>query len=1509
MLGRVRRGSFLGQMPKPNTLGGWSGDEAQQIEKSRKKEADRGLIELHASFGLPWLFSVSSSIPPLGLSLSLPTPGVSGFMSSTSREYSCDCPRYCKRPTPVSKATYYSHAPYRPRQETLSRALEQPAALLGHFTGVQDRAAPQIPDNLQPPRKRQKLSLDRDSDSESASSDGGDGGLASMQLSDDPPPFAVGDSDGFGQTLEDKDDIADPGSIANPQDDLDGPATPPVLTPPESPRPESPPPPAIILHDPPPPLPASIHEKLSKVEDPDNYAVAGCDHPDVSGRNLAPDTSDKYLRALFCVMEAKSENEHAKLRLETGVSKPALFSALPRTIPVPGCYAMDIMHLIINIFDLFLGLWRGTLECDAADHIEKWPWAVLTGETWKNHGKDVENARPYLPGSFDRPPRNIAEKISSGYKAQEQLTYFFALGPGLLYGLLPDVHWRNYCKIVRGYRIIYQRKIPREELLESYKLFMEGVEEFEQIYYQRMTSRIHFCRQSIHQLFHLPFEPTRVGPGAYYSQFTMERTIGNLGQELKQHSTPYANLSQRGCRRAQVNSLKSMIPDLEPVEKLPRGSEDLGDGYVLLRAKDEYNQVIHGAQGDAIQDYLEAVTGEASPANFRPSLQRWARLRLPNGQIARCAWKEKQKALNKVRMSRNVQFLDASDEERYGEIQFFFQAEVEEEILTLALIDPYSAPDHDLLEASYKTLWVCEQLDDTDLEVVEVNSISSVVGMVPFDEDRVFVVHKMGLEIGSMGGVEEDDAEIASKLWFRTRPYEARDRIRKAVHRLAGSFFPLPRRPVCPGAPAMNPTWEPDLSPLMLTRNIASLDFQRPSPAPSSLSNTSSRYDSRLAASSTVVSPELSNHPLTSSESFTPQTRRTSIDSFDSSGEDFWSKNPRGRPAVPTMPWNPSIADATHQQLVDNRNLQYLKLQDANTQLHEHVEKITVAYNQLNAKYDTLSTAYSLLVDKVADRLSAPPPAHSPQSSVLPISSSDSKEHLRVLEKEQYPKINYWTEEEYLKEAQRRKKDKGLASMSDAQAQRGSRRLLVDDTNVMLWFVEDSEGSTTSGTTLKQARNLARHIWAYLDTLGLAPARWNDSTSLARDYYVSEMRLKFPELRYCALDYKSHRIATAIYPGWRSSRSKNPKDEPSVLEDLAAETISSGTKRDATEPAIDEPLPKKQKTRAKKSKSKAEVPAPVQTGEDPVTASLGTESASPVVAPPAPSPIAAPTSNNDPITQPPSGNSIHQNAVASSSAAQSSANGLLALASAAAATAPAPPTPTITQAVPVTATSVVDDPLLASQRVSAALGASVGPNTRSDFVQKTVEKREAKKGKAKAKKSVSAAPADETAPAPANKVIYLRPSNTSKSARTIGKVTKADFDAHYRGLPAETLKCSVVAHMDISPSGAENSFPSLSWSLSLLFMSAFSPPCTLGIGSMETDRAAWGGAGQNPADGAKRGGSMILDWCRDGSREVQIGEEKRETAKFLDLPLFGSIFLAGILTGDEEWIRNTADLG
>lgn len=94
--------------------------------------------------------------------------------------------------------------------------------------------------------------------------------------------------------------------------------------------------------------------------------------------------------------------------------------------------------------------------------------------------------------------------------------------------------------------------------------------------------------QSIHALLHLVPEAIRVGPLGLVAQWAMERTIGNLGQEIKQPSNPYANLAQRGLFRAQVNVLKAMIPDLEPeTSSIPRGGViwDLGIIFCVLRMR------------------------------------------------------------------------------------------------------------------------------------------------------------------------------------------------------------------------------------------------------------------------------------------------------------------------------------------------------------------------------------------------------------------------------------------------------------------------------------------------------------------------------------------------------------------------------------------------------------------------------------------------------------------------------------------------------------------------------------------------------------------------------------------------------------------------------------------------------------------------------------------------------------------------------------------------------------
>jgi hypothetical protein len=313
------------------------------------------------------------------------------------------------------------------------------------------------------------------------------------------------------------------------------------------------------------------------------------------------------------------------------------------------------MHLVsLNIPELLIDLWRGTIDCDKDDNWRTWDWAVLQGETWRTHGKAVASMTPYLPGSFDRPPRNPAEKINSGYKAWEYLMYIFGLGPGLFYGVLPTKYWKNLCKLVFALRIIHQHEILADELRDAYIAILDFVVEFEEIFCQRLVSRIHFVRPCLHTIIHAAHEVIRAGPGMIASQWTMERIIGDLGGEIRQPSKPYANLSQRAVRRCQVNALKAMIPNLEePQGSLPRGAQDVGDGYILLRAREKNASRMHGPEAAALRAYLRDE-GQDLSDNYDLSVHRWARLRVPTGQIARSLWKESLKPINQVRMARNV---------------------------------------------------------------------------------------------------------------------------------------------------------------------------------------------------------------------------------------------------------------------------------------------------------------------------------------------------------------------------------------------------------------------------------------------------------------------------------------------------------------------------------------------------------------------------------------------------------------------------------------------------------------------------------------------------------------------------------------------------------------------------------------------------------------------------------------------------------------------------------------
>ena len=303
------------------------------------------------------------------------------------------------------------------------------------------------------------------------------------------------------------------------------------------------------------------------------------------------------------------------------------------------------MHLAaLNLIDLMISLWRSTIDCTMPDDKSTWDWVVLQGDIWQQHGKAVAAALPYLPSSFDHPPCNITEKLTSGYKAWEFLLYLYGLGLGLLYGILPERFFSNYCKLVMGIRLMNQHRITEANVRDAHLALLTFAHEFETIYCQHKKTHIHFVRSCMHLLVHLPHRVLRIGPPICLSQWTLEHTIGNLGKEIKQHSNLFANLSQGGIRHARINALMAIIPDLEGNQKsrgdLPWGSKDLQGGYVLLRTQDNNPQRLGECGVEALQRYFPVLSNTGSV-----SVRRWARLRIPTGQICYTAWKELQNAL------------------------------------------------------------------------------------------------------------------------------------------------------------------------------------------------------------------------------------------------------------------------------------------------------------------------------------------------------------------------------------------------------------------------------------------------------------------------------------------------------------------------------------------------------------------------------------------------------------------------------------------------------------------------------------------------------------------------------------------------------------------------------------------------------------------------------------------------------------------------------------------------
>jgi len=166
---------------------------------------------------------------------------------------------------------------------------------------------------------------------------------------------------------------------------------------------------------------------------PNEYTVQDCNHCDINIHELHTPSSMDYQQDLLKVVSLLNQNHYERNQKATGISKLTVLSGLVNDLMVPVlyCFPLDLMHLIfINLGELLIPLWQGTLKCNVTDNLSSWDWATLTGDTWQVHGKVVADAIPFFLSSFHRPLCNPVEKISSGYKATEYFHYLFGLGLG-----------------------------------------------------------------------------------------------------------------------------------------------------------------------------------------------------------------------------------------------------------------------------------------------------------------------------------------------------------------------------------------------------------------------------------------------------------------------------------------------------------------------------------------------------------------------------------------------------------------------------------------------------------------------------------------------------------------------------------------------------------------------------------------------------------------------------------------------------------------------------------------------------------------------------------------------------------------------------------------------------------------------------------------------------------------------------------------------------------------------
>ncbi|KAJ3816787.1 hypothetical protein F5880DRAFT_1618932 [Lentinula raphanica] len=218
---------------------------------------------------------------------------------------------------------------------------------------------------------------------------------------------------------------------------------------------------------------------------------------------------------------------------------------------------------------------------------------------------------------------------------------------------------------------------------------------------------------------------------------------------------------------------------------------------------------------------------------------------------------------------------------------------------------------------------------------------------------------------------------------------------------------------------------------------------------------------------------------------------------------------------IPLLDW--SLTGNNHASTL-NQNFSYVtQLEQKNQELLNQIIKISAENHTLKNINEKLISAVPGLLEHALDQKTGQVQRRNPKSNT-PLNSAD------------YPLIRYWHEVSWKAHC---KDGNQISGEDEEKKQRGNTRA-SQGINVAMKFVEDRQGNIVNGFRADAIRKLCYRLFGDFRDEGKAPAHWSQATHEISQRFFLELADQFPEVSYCANNWKAQKIATQIYPGWHT---------------------------------------------------------------------------------------------------------------------------------------------------------------------------------------------------------------------------------------------------------------------------------------------------------------------------------------------------------------------------------------